>query len=79
MAAPSSADEAFVRDMTAHHQAAVATAKAYLRESPGQRRANLSEMARMIIERDTAEMGRMRSMMGSGGMGSGGMGSGKGM
>jgi uncharacterized protein (DUF305 family) len=71
MAEPSEADKSFVDDMTAHHKAAVATAQKYLDAAPGQRRANLSEMARMIVKRDTAEMAQMRTMMGSGGMGKG--------
>lgn len=61
--AMSPADTKFVADMTACCKDCVATAKAYLATSPGDRNANLSEMARMSIKDDMAEMAQMASMM----------------
>ena len=63
MADMSPADKTYVAEMTAHHKDAIATAQTYLKAGPGERRANLSEMARKTIKDDTAEMTKMGAMM----------------
>ena len=65
MANMSSTDKTYMADMTAHHKAMIETAKTYLAAGPGSRNANLSEMARMTIKDDMAEMAKMGAMSGS--------------
>lgn len=64
MASMSSADKTYIIDMTSNHKAAIETAKSYLKAGPAERNANLSEMARMTIKDDMAQMAKMAGMMG---------------
>lgn len=59
MADMSPADKTYAAEMTASHKGAIEIAKKYLAAGPGSRNANLSEMARMTIKDDMAEMASM--------------------
>lgn len=50
MAALSTADTTFMAEMATHMQGVLVSAKTYLGASPGDRRANITELAREVVE-----------------------------
>ena len=62
--AMSPADKTYLTAMMACEKQCIQVAKTYLAAGPGERNANLSEMARTGIKEDTAEMAQMTKMQG---------------
>ena len=63
--AMSPADKTYLTAMIACEKQCIQVAKTYLDAGPGERNANLSEMARTELKDDTAEMAQMTSMLGA--------------
>ena len=57
-------DAKFLRDMIAHHEAALDMARGYLRDSsPSTRLARVADLARGVITAQTAEIATMRKWL----------------
>jgi len=62
--AMSPADKTYLTAMMACEKQCIQVAKTYLAAGPGERNANLSEMARMELKDGAAEMAQMSKMQG---------------
>lgn len=58
MAALSTADTEFLRQMIAHHQSAIAMSRDYLAQPATTRRADVSDAARAIVTAQTSEVAK---------------------